>query len=646
MQDVSPLALAVFRAVAAEVHCSVEALYDGVADVTVAEKNGLDWARFCRVTERLMHRCGGPAALAVQGALAMKVPELGPTIQVLRMFGGTRELYWSNVRWGGPSLFRVITTQFRVLPNGRYLAILDIRDGLESSEGFFQICAGVFTALPRAFGLPDAQVRLTVTGRRGTYLIDPPPAPGFFARLWNLFTTLFSSHEIIERLAAQNEHLVVMSRDAARARADAEAARARAEAALAVAEEQRLAAEAARAEALAALELKSQFVGTVSHELRTPLNGILGMTHLLAATRLDAEQRDCVDTITSSGGVLLELINDLLDFSKIQAAGLVLDPTATELRGLVETVCVAAASRVAERPVEVIAIVRPEVPQEVLVDGFRLRQVLSNLLDNAVKFTQLGEVVLEIGPGATEGRLRCAVRDTGIGISPAERERIFQPFVQADGSTTRKYGGTGLGLTISSKIVAALGGDIALESTPGVGSTFAFEFDAATITPAAPPPADAGSVTVVASPSQRAALDAMLASLGWRSVDEGAAVAIVDETADHDAVPACVRRVGLVRPGVSCEPGRTLRKPVRLAELRDLLARLHRAEPPPVRPRALVFGGDEIQRRVLGRVLVRLGWQPAGDDAPDLVLVPWPSEAGDADPLRAARERWKSSRAS
>ena len=250
---------------------------------------------------------------------------------------------------------------------------------------------------------------------------------------------------------------------------------------LAELEDAKRGADAARDAALAASRIKSEFLARMSHEIRTPMNGVLGMTELLERTELSPRQRKYCDTIHRSAASLLDIINDILDFSKIEARRLELQAIDFDVAGLVEDTAELLSSRTHGRDLELIVAVRPAVPAIVHADALRLRQVLTNLIGNSLKFTEHGEVVVTVDAGpVADGRvtLEFTVADSGIGIAPGALARLFEPFAQADASTTRRYGGTGLGLAIARQLVELMGGKMGVTSEPGRGSVFRFALPA------------------------------------------------------------------------------------------------------------------------------------------------------------------------
>jgi CheY-like chemotaxis protein/anti-sigma regulatory factor (Ser/Thr protein kinase) len=349
----------------------------------------------------------------------------------------------------------------------------------------------------------------------------------------------------------------------------------------------------------------------MSHELRTPMNGVIGIAALLLdQDALDGEQGELVQVIRSSSERLLGLLNDLLDFSKIEAGHMELAPCPTELRDCIEETIELMWPRAAEQGTQLDLRVAPDVPGAVHIDPTRLAQILTNLLGNAVRFTERGTVRVEVET-AGEDRLQISVIDTGIGLTEAQRSRLFQRFHQADPSTTRRYGGTGLGLAISQALVAQMGGEITVESTPGEGSVFSFTIDAPVLRPGARPgaaPLHGHSVALDRVPgSQEAYLRAQLDRWGMAVVPDG--------------VAAEVRICGEHAPGQDgLSDLRIAGGPLRAGRVRSaLLDRLGARPATPERPSGplsthsfhiLLADDNRVNQLVATRILAHLGQAP------------------------------------
>lgn len=427
----------------------IEALFAGLPELTDG-RPWVSWNDFVEVNRRLA-AIGGVPLLREAGKVVVSLQAVSPIVAVLASGLSLRTTFSMSHRWGGPSVFRPAEPFFEESADENVL-VLGIRLSPEHADSpeFFQVVAGFLEELPTAVGRQRVRVDLSLEPRVGRFTVHLPPEYGFLQRVRHAFRIVFAPPRALEATSQSIYVALLEQRDEIRAQ---------------LAETERL-----RIEAERALRVKSDFTATVSHELRTPISAIKGTVALLQLTRLDSAQQEHVERVRSSTDHLLGIVSDLLDFSRYEAGYIPLTYEPVDLRVLLEGVAAEVLPRLVGRPVDLHLQLTSAVPPALRTDRQRLRQIVVNLVVNAIKFTEAGRVI--VSADWRDGELCLEVIDTGSGVPPGNEERIFAPYQQAETGTARAASGVGLGLAICRHIVRAMEGSIVLVRHNAPGARF------------------------------------------------------------------------------------------------------------------------------------------------------------------------------
>jgi signal transduction histidine kinase/CheY-like chemotaxis protein len=424
----------------------------------------IDWESACTIFDRISE-LGDKMTPEKAGKAAFVGPSTMVLKQILGLVATPKTLFSMIWKWGGPRTFPMLRHSFEVLPDGRFRGTIWIPETLRDCPNLLRFNTGGCEAATRVIGLPDSHVEATTRPREHVMIITPPPSLSLWGRIRQMLGARVSVSVALKELAAQREQLALQH---AELRAAYESVSAH-----------RHAAELAQRQAERALIVKTEFLSAIGHELRTPLNGIIGGLDVMR-DEISESNAELFAIVDQSANTLNRLVDHLLDSSRFEAGQVVLRKHRFDPRLVISRVIEAYRGSAREKKVEIVTEMSDSIPAFAIGDAARVGQALRCLVDNAIKYTNDGEIRVRVRAKessihADDWRLEIEVQDTGIGIAPERRGQIFEIFSQAEGGLTRSHGGAGLGLAISSRVLGILGGGIRVESELGKGSTFTME---------------------------------------------------------------------------------------------------------------------------------------------------------------------------
>jgi signal transduction histidine kinase/CheY-like chemotaxis protein len=530
MTEVSCRVLELVLATIRELEIPLERFIEGLPitrDEILDKQARISWNTYCLLAERLETACEGRIALEDIGARFLEVPTLKGIAAMVSLFASVQTFYWAAQKFANPRLFSMIEGDFEVIGPRSLRLRTTILEPHRSCRAYFRIAAGTLRAAPRMLGLPDSAVRTVMGERHCDYFVEHAPSHTIWSRLRQAFMAIFAARSLFEELRTQNDELTRQLAETSKLHQSSQEA----------------------------LRLKSTFLANITHEIRTPMNGIQGISELLIEGEEDAERREYLHSLNSSAKSLLTLLENVIDYAKVEAGNLTLDNVDFDPRASLDDAVLPNRDLASLKRIHISTSVASDVPASLRADRIRVTQTLANLVNNAVKFTDAGSVHLSIAriEHGTDSVVRFEVRDTGPGIPDAAREKIFDPFVQADDSLSRKHGGAGLGLAIGRQLVQLMGGRMGFETELGKGTTFWFTIpywhapNLTTPLPATrastPPPRSAQPAPATSPPSQ-APVRSTAASAGPRAPARGRILVAEDNLVNQKLLVRLLEKLG------------------------------------------------------------------------------------------------------